>query len=370
VSDGRIPALDGLRAVASLIVVLYHFGPHIVRDTHSTFRFLNRIPRHGSEGVTLFFVLSGFLISNILVNARHSRLYYWTFYRRRALRIFPLYYIVLTAYVATILIFGPEVSSFGRLFEQPLPFWTYFVYVQNFAMAFASSFGAVWMAGSWSLAIEEQFYLTLPAIVRVVSDRILGWLALFGFLAPILLRALIQKSKFIPQLANTVLLPTAIDALSVGILVTLLWRYRRHWLLIHKRHLGWAAFAAVLFWFIYPAVSNPQAIRMAFLDGTATAIACGLLLLYILVAPGGQIGKFLSFGWMRRLGDMAYSTYLLHPILLCVAFRVIQNRDPFLNSAADLLPILVAAVATAILSFTSWHLLESPLIRIGHRWQY
>ena len=88
-ADARIPALDGIRAVASLMVVFYHFGPHIVRDSKSTFAFLSRLPRHGDEGVTLFFVLSGFLISGILTNSRHSKRYYATFYIRRALRIFP-----------------------------------------------------------------------------------------------------------------------------------------------------------------------------------------------------------------------------------------------------------------------------------------
>src|SRR5437016_5043116 len=64
--DARIPALDGLRAVASLMVVFYHFGAHIVRDVNSAFWFLNWLPRRGGEGVALFFVLSGFLISGIL----------------------------------------------------------------------------------------------------------------------------------------------------------------------------------------------------------------------------------------------------------------------------------------------------------------
>jgi peptidoglycan/LPS O-acetylase OafA/YrhL len=79
--DGRIPALDGLRAVASLMVVFCHFGPHIVRNPESQFTFLRLLPRSGGEGVELFFVLSGFLISGILVHARRSPRYFSTFYR-------------------------------------------------------------------------------------------------------------------------------------------------------------------------------------------------------------------------------------------------------------------------------------------------
>lgn len=146
--NGRIPALDGLRAVASLMVVFCHFGPHIVRSSTSEFTFLHLLPRSGGEGVELFFVLSGFLISGILVNARNSPRYFRTFYIRRALRIFPLYYLVLATYVAAVLLLGVRAASLGRLFENPLPIWTYFLYVQNFAMAAGSSFGAIWMAGS------------------------------------------------------------------------------------------------------------------------------------------------------------------------------------------------------------------------------
>jgi peptidoglycan/LPS O-acetylase OafA/YrhL len=348
------------------MVVLYH----IVRDASSGFGFLNWLPRRGDEGVTLFFVLSGFLISNILVSVRHSRRYYSTFYVRRALRIFPLYYLVLMGYVAMIVVLGTKTSSLGRLFEEPLPLWTYFVYIQNFAMAFASSYGAVWMAGSWSLAIEEQFYLTLPAIVRRVSDKTLAWFALLGLVGPIFLRALIQRFKFIPQLANRVLLPTVIDALAVGILVMLLWRYRRDWLVHHRKRIACIAVAVTVCWFLYPAVPNREAVRMAFLDGTFTATTCGMVLLYVLLEPNGWFGKFLSLEWMRTLGNMAYSTYLFHPILLCLAFRMIGGKDPLLNSASDLLPIAVAGVATALFSIASWRFFESNLVQIGHRLRY
>ena len=64
---------------------------------------------------------------------------------------------------------GPGSAVLGRLLEPQLPLWAYLLYVQNFAMAFASSYGGTWMAGSWSLAIEEQFYFTLPALVRFFS---------------------------------------------------------------------------------------------------------------------------------------------------------------------------------------------------------
>ncbi len=188
--------LMGLRGIACLMVICYHFGPHIVRDAGSQFQFLHDIPPLWFEGVDLFLVLSGFLISGILVSERGSLRYFQTFYIRRAFRIFPLYYVVFLSYCAATAYFGASAVQLGRLFEDPLPIWPYAIYVQNFAMASANSFGAIWMAGTWSLAVEEQFYLTLPAIVHRVSDRMLFRLTVGTIIAAPVLRGLIQKFKF------------------------------------------------------------------------------------------------------------------------------------------------------------------------------
>jgi peptidoglycan/LPS O-acetylase OafA/YrhL len=369
-AEQRIPALDGLRAIASLMVVVYHFGPHIVRDPGSRFWFLNSIPRRGDEGVNLFFVLSGFLISGILINARNSPRYFSTFYARRAFRIFPLYYLVFLAYCLVLAVWGARTAAWGRLFENPLPVWAYAGYLQNFVMAAASTYGPIWLAGTWSLAIEEQFYFTFPAIVKNISDRTLVWLTGFGITGPILLRASIQRFRFIPQLSNRVLLPTAVDSLAVGIMVMLLLRFHSNWLNRHRREIGWAVSAALIAWFIYPAIPNPMAIRLAFLNDTFTALVSGGALLYLLIAPAGPVSRFLSLRWMRVLGNMAYSTYLFHPIVLCVVFRLLVGADPRLNTLADLGPLAAALALSLLISRASWEYFEKPLISRGRRFVY
>jgi peptidoglycan/LPS O-acetylase OafA/YrhL len=365
---GRIPALDGLRAIASLVVVIYHFGPHIVREPDSQFRFLLSLPSF-DEGVTLFFVLSGFLISGILVDARNSKRYFQTFYIRRALRIFPLYYLVLISYALTLLVPGATSGSLKtRLFEDPLPLWPYFVYLQNFAMTAASTYGAYWMAGSWSLAVEEQFYLTLPLFIRKCSERSLAWLAAAGLAGPFLIRAATQKLRLWPAIGNRVLLLTALDALAAGIMVMLLVRHYRPWFEARRTRIGRIVLLMVGTWLVYPnIVTNP---RYAFLWNLVTSLVCAAVLLYVLIAPDGIVGKFLSLRWMRLLGNMAYCTYLLHPILLCLSFRLLEGRDPFLTTPRDLVPVGAALLATLLLSYASWRLLESRLIHFGHRWKY
>jgi peptidoglycan/LPS O-acetylase OafA/YrhL len=369
-AGGRVPALDGLRGVAALMVMCYHFGPHIAAKDSSAFSFLRVIPPFWFEGVDLFFVLSGFLISGILVSQRDSPRYFRTFYARRALRIFPVYYIVLGSYLAAILYLGSGTAGLGRLFENPLPLWSYVLYVQNFSMAHADNFGAFWMAASWSLAVEEQFYFTLPALVRLVSEKMLFRFALAAvFVAP-LLRGIIQKTRFVHGLAMYVSLPTCIDSLALGVLVMLLLKWHRPYLQARRKNIAWAVLAAFTFWSLYPFLPNPQAIRMAFLERTGNAIVFAGVILLILIAPDGWLARVLSHARIRGFGNLAYSTYLLHPILLCVAFQMLKGKDPALRTVSDLGPVFLAGAATLALSFASRTFLERRLIRIGHRFQY
>lgn len=365
--DTRIPALDGLRGVASLMVVAYHFGPHIVRQSNSPFQFLHDIPDLWFKGVDLFFVLSGFLISGILVNVRHSPHYFQTFYVRRSFRILPLYYVVLFGYGGALLL---GADSRWRLFGGRLPFWSYLLYLQNFAMAAVNSFGATWMAGSWSLAVEEQFYATLPVVIRRVNERGLFWFTVAGFVAAPLVRALIQRFRFLPGISSYILLPTTIDDLAVGVLVMLAVRHQTKWLTDRRRAIAWTTVTVLIAWSIYPYIPNPQAIRLAFVNRAVTAVVFGMILLSLLLFPRSAASRFLSSKTMMTLGNMSYSTYLFHPILLCLAFMFLRSSDPFLRNVSDLLPILIALVATFAVSWLSWSQFESRLLRIGHKFRY
>jgi peptidoglycan/LPS O-acetylase OafA/YrhL len=348
------------------MVVAYHFGPHIVRSADSRFICLLRLPRHGVEGVDLFFVLSGFLISRNLADARTSPRYFRTFYLRRAFRIFPLYVLTLTGYTVA-MYFGAHT---GRLFENPLPLWTYWTYLQNFAMAGAGTYGAVWMAASWSLAVEEQFYCTLPAIVKRISDRTLMRVAGLSIFAAIGLRALLQYAKALPGVAAHVLLPARVDSLAVGIVVMLLLRNHSHEMRQHMSLVRLAGISAGVFWFLFPALPPGISVRLAFLDSGVCSVTFGLLLLNLLVAPEGAMARMLSMEPLRLLGNMAYSTYLFHPILLCVMFRAIRGVDPQLNAPPDLLSIAAALSATLLVSFACWTWFEQPLLARGRRFRY
>src|SRR5438445_5854386 len=157
----HIPALDGLRGWAILLVLLTHIAAPLRWSTP-----LLVISSYGWVGVDLFFVLSGFLITGILIDSKPHTGYLKSFYVRRILRIWPIYFLLL----AVVFLVTPYL---GRAFEFPHSYyrWEYYVfYLQN---VWLKDFGPAPLQMTWSLAVEERFYLLLPLVVLITSGATL-----------------------------------------------------------------------------------------------------------------------------------------------------------------------------------------------------
>ncbi len=214
---GHIPALDGIRGLAILMVTAYRFNSGPVCEWlpgHWLFAALD----HGDLGVTLFFVLSGFLITGILFDAKGEGHYFRNFYVRRALRIFPLYYgCLFVALVLLPLLFGPRGDLFPEARANQVWLW---LYGANFLMAFRND----WCLGSfthfWSLSIEEQFYLFWPLVIFFCSRRQAMRVSLIAIAVSIVGRvAWIAVGG--PEVAIDVLTFLRLDALALGSLLAL-----------------------------------------------------------------------------------------------------------------------------------------------------
>src|SRR5438477_2046042 len=158
------------------------------------------------------------------MDVRNSESYFETFYARRAYRILPLYVVVLAFYLFGYYLVDWHATSFADCWHQNAPSWAYATFLQNFWMARTGSFGPVMMGVTWSLAVEEQFYLTAPVIVRYLSRIQLAFI-LFGIvlLAPIVRTVLFSKINN-GDFAAYVLMPCRADALALGVLSALLVR--------------------------------------------------------------------------------------------------------------------------------------------------
>src|ERR687885_1751207 len=199
----RYPELDGLRGVAILMVVAYHYdlAPFL-------------------SGVDLFFVLSGFLLGGILLDKEETPNYFKAFYARRFCRILPLYFLCLLVFLILLPVTLGWLSgdSFEMLLGDPLPLWSYFTFTHNFAMTQLGGWGTLWLGHTWSLAVEEQFYLVLPFLIRSFSRKKLPYLLVGLILSAPLLRAFLYNVHPHGDLASYVLTPCRADSLLLGVL--------------------------------------------------------------------------------------------------------------------------------------------------------
>jgi peptidoglycan/LPS O-acetylase OafA/YrhL len=216
VSRAHIPVLDGMRGIAVLCVMVLHFT--LVDAVTGTERIFFDVARVGWVGVDLFFVLSGFLITGILYDAKGGAHFFRNFYMRRVLRIFPLYY----AFLFLVLVALPTVRPTAVVpGETQLWLWTY---LSNILFARVGWEGVPGHTTHlWSLAIEEQFYMLWPLVVFFASRRRLVQICIGAIVFAELTRIGLHYTA--PNgIAGYALMPARIDALGVGALVAVLAR--------------------------------------------------------------------------------------------------------------------------------------------------
>jgi len=217
---GHLPGLDGVRGLAILMVMAVHFVGDATARTAAE-RLVVKLASYGVLGVDLFFVLSGLLITGLLLDAKNSPHYFRNFYARRTLRIFPLYYLVL----ATLFIVLPRIGALSPALEEARErqvwLWTY---TANFYIAAKSSWAALtYFSHFWSLAIEEHFYLLWPLVVFGFRREALERLCVFVIVGGAALRLALAAAG-VSELSISVLTPCRVDALCVGALLAVLSR--------------------------------------------------------------------------------------------------------------------------------------------------
>jgi peptidoglycan/LPS O-acetylase OafA/YrhL len=368
---GRIPELDGLRGIAILLVLLWHglFGQSAGSPIVGR---LLRVGKLSWSGVDLFFVLSGFLIGGILLDARESPRYYSTFYARRAYRILPLYAAMLGLYFLSLFVpFGAWVG-----FDVVrVPAWAFLTFAQNCWMAWAGNFDGG-LGPTWSLAIEEQFYLTLPFVIRNLRRKhLVVALSLVVVAAPILrtlLFFLVPHGDF----AAYVLMPCRADALCLGVLSAILARDERDWkTLVSNRVLYMVA--AILFlvlaWLCFR-LSDPFSMKMATFGYTLLALFYTCALLIALSLSSRAIKNVLTSKRLRQLGVIAYCTYLVHVPMLLFGYKLVRRYFPGgIPHAGGIVLVLGGCIGlslTLVIATLSWKFFEQPMLRKGQKYNY
>jgi peptidoglycan/LPS O-acetylase OafA/YrhL len=362
-----VPALDGLRGIAVLAVLLHHlfrFAPD-----SPVGEVTGRVSAAGYMGVDLFFVLSGFLITGILVSTRTRADYFTRFYWRRTLRIFPLYYAVL---LFVFLVFRPLAARFTELSPVAGEPAAYFLYLSNFAIAAAGDFSWRPTDITWSLAVEEQFYLVFPLLVRWIPPRRLIAACLVLILGAIAARTFLFVQEGSRAWIDCYVLPfTRMDALCLGALLACVARTPEA---LTGRGLRWLSDVALLA-LPFVALSAWSAHAHPFMmtvGRTVVALAMVSLVRRAAQTPVSVRNAF-TVGPLVYLGNRSYGIYLLHSLVEGVLRRAPGVRSYFTDVRVEqeLLPALAFFVASCAITIglaeCSFQWLERPLLALKDR---
>jgi peptidoglycan/LPS O-acetylase OafA/YrhL len=381
--DSRVPELDGVRGVAILLILLYHYLGGAPENTGTRLSsFLSHSVSIWWSGVDLFFVLSGFLIGGILIDHRDSSTYFKTFFLRRICRIQPVYllwvalFFIAAGWLSARTSAGWYANNFGQL-PQCSP-WSYFLFIQNFFMAKWNSLGAPWTSVTWSLCIEEQFYLLMSVVVWLVSPRKLPvWLTGMIIVVP-LFRLFLFLYR--PSIFMYVLLPCRAEGLLLGVLCAWLVRNakilewvksRRDWLflifivlLCGMVYLN--VFAARLGW-----ERSINSFEMISFGYSWISLFYAFLLLMVVTSQTGPFAFVMRMPLLRRLGIISYCIYLIHLAINNFAHELVFGKSgTALNHLSDGIVTLAAFALTLGLAALSWKFLEKPVINWGHSFLY
>jgi peptidoglycan/LPS O-acetylase OafA/YrhL len=379
-----IPELDGLRGIAIIMVILFHarLDP---AAWYAPLPFLHTLLDLGNTGVDFFFVLSGFLITSILLSTKDApaKSYFWSFYARRSLRIFPLYFLAVAIFFYLELPFlhhhnaALEVHSSEQFW-----YWTYLVNWHDAAGHVIAGNGHF-----WSLAVEEQFYLVWPAVVFFCAARYFPAVcAGLGSIA-LLLRVALSTGHFmapalLPEYIHRVTI-TRMDTLAVGALIAVLVR-NPEWTQRVKSRIGMIATVAfgsfVALWWTQQRGTSLPFNTVGYL---ASAIAYGCVVFVCVTEQGGENWPCRMARWrpLRSVGRYSYAMYVFHLLVIyCLSllarFVIVPRmlRIPGINEvpvlAITLSAMLICVGLSYLLAFASWHLYERPFLSLKKYFPY
>ena len=352
-NDRRIYELDGLRGLAGLMVVFSHYFGEVTHGVKGTM--------FGWVGVDIFFVLSGFLIGKLILEKKDCANFFSVFYVRRFWRIVPSYMITLIV-VSVLLLIVPATWADA---DHPLPLWTYFTFLQVFPMATTGSIGVHWLSPTWTLAVEEHFYLVVPALIVFTPRRYLANVLLAGIPIAFALRIAVFHYDMAPHMWALVFLPFRADLLIFGLLAALV---------LQAGSIKWDRY---LLWVRLTPLVALLATSVTRLMSDALYQTCGPLFMgigiasfiLVLVLGAPEAERFKS-RLLQQIGDNTYSLYLVHMPILGLMHGLILGTRPDVETGAQWAVTIASLPVTAIVAYLMTRYIEMPLTAYGRNWRW
>jgi len=374
-ADAYVPELDGIRGIAISAVMLLHFYSQSFGETHNFVEsIVARVSGYGMWGVDLFFVLSGYLITGILWDTRGSEHYFRSFYMRRTLRIFPLYYAV----ILTIVILIPA-SVFRRFAPEaleirPVQGWLW-SYLTNVYVARQGAFSIPYLSHFWTLAIEEHFYLFWPFIVgtfeRVTALRATVLLGIAAFLLRVALGFAGAN-----EMMSHVLTPCRLDSLCIGAFFALAARGPGGMASLGYKMKIWLplSLSALTALMMLPSHESRWAPIVVPLKWLLLAIFCGTFIVTAAWENGPLLIKSpLRMRWLRELGKYSYGLYVYHAIISYYFWKhnmVLEFEQRIANRTTAVLACgACGIVLSCLVAYVSFELFEVRFLRLKRLFQ-
>ncbi|AXK84119.1 acyltransferase [Pseudolabrys taiwanensis] len=345
-----------MRGLMTILVVLSHYFAEV--PSGLTALMLGRL------AVEMFFVLSGFLVGTLILDKLHNDNFFLVFYVRRICRTLPIYF------VSVLLVSAILGACHAAWAQDPttFPIWGYLTFTQTFFMANTQTLGAHWLAPTWTLAVEEHFYLLAPLTFLLVPRRHLAKVLIAVAIGAVLARAAVQFANVGNPIAVNVLLPGIADILVAGLLAALAAKSKA----VRSGRFDYAFRVA-------PVVLLLTVSYLGFFAGRTNAIfvifspllsatACALFLLAI-VRNAPEAARFRS-PVLRFFGRTSYAVYLTHLPILGLMHGLILNERPDIASVSQWL-VTIAALPVCVLAgwlLTKW--VEEPITRYGRTWAW
>jgi peptidoglycan/LPS O-acetylase OafA/YrhL len=347
---GYIPQIDGLRGIAVILVLVGHAASFVEALPDA------KMLEYVRFTVDVFFVLSGFLITGILLDSKGAPHYFRNFYVRRSLRVWPLYYLVLFLVFVVAPLFRPAMR------QTVANIWPAFVfYVQNIIYHDIYPFG---LGATWSLAIEEQFYLTWPVLVFLLKNQTLSIVSVCLVIVSTSVRLTSYFHGAPPAFPHMFTL-ARLDSIAFGCLAALWLRSPTctlpRWRVRAYQFVGLGVAGTVLARFLMH--RNSSIVSYTFMAIAFT----GLLGISLISDPRSSLlGRSLSSHWLRYIGKISYGLYLWHLPLFILWVRFLRSV-PFLGAypvARNLLAFVGELLLALVVAFISWRVFEEPILRL------
>ena len=332
----HIPGLDGVRGLAALMIMFLHIVPNVDVINHPVLYYVRRVAIIGQCGVPLFFVLSGFLITRILLYSKSCPDYFKLFYIKRVLRIFPLYYLFLIiSFFLVPYLAGSPLPDWGVT-------WYYYLYLQNIPMTF--NLKVAELPHLWSLAVEEHFYLVWPVIIYCFSEkqtlRIIAGILIFALLCRMLLLHLGIGTYYFTL--------TTFDSLAIGAFLAF---NESHKWLNRKSMVKIGLLTLVPLMFAFPFVTGLGNNFVQCLKNPFISIFC-MVLIGLVSMHYVRINYFFNNRFLRYTGKISYGLYVFHPL----AYGLISQHLRIGSFVVNMVVCFICAYLIASLSYYGFEL--------------